>query len=207
MKNTTLLEQTINEAVSHSNASSYWGNSKFEPIVKLTNDERGKWGESYVYALLKDLVGLDVGWDEDANTDADDGTYDVYVNSPNGKIRIEVKTSGRTVAKGKPIGWQHENVYYHNNLWDKLFIVDYDSNPDVIYLTILDHDEIVKDGQLDLTMLGKKGHNRKDVAGKSKVDFSSKTLRLGVEKGLTFVYNVNDPDNEGLTYFLLDKLQ
>ena len=33
-----------------------------------------------------------------------------------------------------------------------------------------------------------------------------KSIQNGIDKGLTFEYDLNDPDDEGLTYFLEEKL-
>ncbi len=120
-------------------------------------------------------------------------------------MRVEVKTSGRTVANGKPIGWQHENVYFSDNKWDKLVFIDYDAN-DVIFFTIVDYNQVVKDNTLDLSLFGKKGHQRKNEEGKAKVDFSMRSVQNGIDNKVTFNYDCNNPDNEGLSNFLKEKL-
>ena len=127
-----------------------------------------------------------------------------YLNN-NKKTRVEVKTSGRTVAKGKPIGWQHENVYFTDNKWDKLVFLDYDAN-DVVFFTIVDYNQVVKDNTLDLSLFGKKGHQRKNEEGKAKVDFSMRSVQNGIDNKVTFNYDFNNPDNEGLSNFLEEKL-
>ena len=187
-------------------SASYWNGSIFESVTHFSTDYKGKFGEELLYNIIKDNTDIPVEWDEDQNTNNNDGVYDLFWHLHNGKKRrVEVKTSGRTVANGKPIGWQHENVYFSDNKWDKLVFIDYDAN-DVVFFTIVDYNQVVKDNTLDLSLFGKKGHQRKNEEGKAKVDFSMKSIQNGIDKGLTFEYDLNNPDDEGLTYFLEEKL-
>lgn len=185
--------------------ASYWAGSLFESVTHFSTDYKGKFGEELLFKLIKDLTDIPVQWDADSNTANDDGVYDLFWFLHNGKRRVEVKTSGRTVANGKPIGWQHENVYFSDNKWDKLVFLDYDRN-DVMFITIVDYDEVVKDNNLDLSIFGKKGHQRKNEEGKAKVDFSMKSIRNGIDAGVTFEYDFNNPCDELLALFLLKKL-
>lgn len=185
--------------------ASYWAGSLFESVTHFSTDYKGKFGEELLFKLIKDLTDIPVQWDADSNTANDDGVYDLFWYLHNGKRRVEVKTSGRTVANGKPIGWQHENVYFSDNKWDKLVFLDYDRN-DVMFITIVDYDEVVKDNNLDLSIFGKKGHQRKNEEGKAKVDFSMKSIRNGIDAGVTFEYDFNNPCDELLALFLLKKL-
>ena len=185
--------------------ASYWAGSLFESVTHFSTDYKGKFGEELLFKLIKELTDIPVQWDADSNTANDDGVYDLFWYLHNGKRRVEVKTSGRTVANGKPIGWQHENVYFSDNKWDKLVFLDYDRN-DVMFITIVDYDEVVKDNNLDLSIFGKKGHQRKNEEGKAKVDFSMKSIRNGIDAGVTFEYDFNNPCDELLALFLLKKL-
>ena len=185
--------------------ASYWAGSLFESVTHFSTDYKGKFGEELLFKLIKDLTDIPVQWDADSNTANDDGVYDLFWYLHNGKRRVEVKTSGRTVANGKPIGWQHENVYFSDNKWDKLVFLDYDRN-DVMFITIVDYDEVVKDNNLDLSIFGKKGHQRKNEEGKAKVDFSMKSIRNGIDAGVTFEYDLNNPCDELFALFLLKKL-
>jgi|TARA_B100000073_G_scaffold334656_1_gene327422 hypothetical protein len=185
--------------------ASYWAGSLFESVTHFSTDYKGKFGEELLFKLIKELTDIPVQWDADSNTANDDGVYDLFWFLHNGKRRVEVKTSGRTVANGKPIGWQHENVYFSDNKWDKLVFLDYDRN-DVMFITIVDYDEVVKDNNLDLSIFGKKGHQRKNEEGKAKVDFSMKSIRNGIDAGVTFEYDFNNPCDELLALFLLKKL-
>lgn len=201
------LIKNLNGKYTKSTKANYWDNSIFRDIVKLTNDERGRWGEELLFELVKEYTDFNVYWDCDKNTNPLDGIYDLWiVKNIKIKKRIEVKTSGRTISKGKPIGWQHENVYYCDNQWDKLVFIDYDSN-DVIYVTIVDYDQIVVDNQIDLTIFGKKGHCRKNENGKAKVDFSMKSINKGLDIGITFKHDLNNPSDEKLKTFLIEKLK
>ena len=185
----------VNKKYVNSVKGDYWKGSYFEDIVKLTNDERGKWGEELFRDLIKyPKIEMPVMWDADKNTDPVDGVYDMFLESNSGsKLRIEVKTSGRTVSKGKPVGWQHENIYFGGNKWDKLVFIDYDAD-DVMYITIVDYDQVVTNGQIDLSLFGKNGHCRKNEDGKAKVDFSMKSLQNGIDVGLTFKYDINNTE-------------
>ena len=190
----------------YNHQASYWAGSFFESVTNYSTDYKGKFGEELLYNVIKDFTNIPVQWDADSNTSNDDGVYDLFWTDEDGKkVRVEVKTSGRTVANGKPIGWQHENVYFSDNKWDKLVFLDYDRN-DVMFITIVDYDEVVKDNNLDLSIFGKKGHQRKNEEGKAKVDFSMKSIRNGIDAGVTFEYDFNNPCDELLALFLLKKL-
>ena len=187
-------------------SASYWSGSIFESVTHFSTDYKGKFGEELLYNLIKNNTDIPVEWDEDQNTNNNDGVYDLFWHLHNGKKRrVEVKTSGRTVANGKPIGWQHENVYFSDNKWDKLVFIDYDAN-DVVFFTIVDYNQVVKDDTLDLSLFGKKGHQRKNEEGKAKVDFSMKSIQNGIDSNVTFKYDINNPNNEELTNFLNEKL-
>ena len=187
-------------------SASYWSGSIFESVTHFSTDYKGKFGEELLFNVIKDNTDIPVEWDEDQNTNNNDGVYDLFWSLNNGKrMRVEVKTSGRTVANGKPIGWQHENVYFSDNKWDKLVFIDYDAN-DVVFFTIVDYNQVVKDNTLDLSLFGKKGHQRKNEEGKAKVDFSMKSIQNGIDSNVTLKYDVNNPNNEELINFLNEKL-
>ena len=191
---------------SYQEQASYWSGSLFEKVTNFSTDYKGKYGEELLYKFIKDYTDIPVQWDEDSNTSNDDGVYDLFWYLHNGKkVRVEVKTSGRTVANGKPIGWQHENVYFSDNKWDKLVFLDYDRN-DVMFITVVDYDMVVKDNTMDLSIFGKKAHQRKNEEGKAKVDFSMKSIRKGIDAGVTFEYDFNSTHPEELALFLLKKL-
>ena len=199
----TLVTDLIEE---YKESASYWNGSIFESVTHFSTDYKGKFGEELLYNIIKDNTNIPVKWDADSNTSNNDGVYDLFwYLLPDGKTRVEVKTSGRTVAKGKPIGWQHENVYFSDNKWDKLVFIDYDAN-DVVFFTIVDYNQVVKDNTLDLSLFGKKGHQRKNEEGKAKVDFSMKSIQNGIDNNVTFKYDFNNPNNEELTNFLKEKL-
>jgi hypothetical protein len=186
-------------------SASYWNGSIFESVTHFSTDYKGKFGEELLYKFIKENTDIPVEWDADSNTANDDGVYDLFWYLHYGKKRrVEVKTSGRTVANGRPKGWQHENVYFADDSWDYLVFIDYDCD-DIVVFTIMGYDEIVKDGELDLSPFGKKGHVRKYTGGKAKVDFSLRSHRLGIESGFSFRYQVGD-DTDLLTLFFLNRL-
>ena len=209
MVNTDFIMKSIvtNLIEDYKKSASYWNGSIFESVTHFSTDYKGKFGEELLYNIIKDNTDIPVEWDEDQNTNNDDGVYDLFWYLHNGKkkMRVEVKTSGRTVANGKPIGWQHENVYFSDNKWDKLVFIDYDAN-DVVFFTIVDYNQVVKDNTLDLSLFGKKGHQRKNEEGKAKVDFSMKSIQNGIDSNVTLKYDVNNPNNEELINFLNEKL-
>ena len=86
-----------------------------------------------------------------------------------------------------------------------LIVIDYDAN-DVVFFTIVDYNQVVKNNTLDLSLFGKKGHQRKNEEGKAKVDFSMRSVQNGIDNKVTFNYDFNNPDNEGLSNFLEEKL-
>jgi len=191
---------------SYNHQASYWSGSFFESVTNYSTDYKGKFGEELLFNVIKELTDIPVQWDADSNVSNDDGVYDLFWTDEDGKkVRVEVKTSGRTVANGRPIGWQHENVYFSDNKWDKLVFIDYDAN-DIVFVTIVDYDMVVKDNMIDLSIFGKKGHQRKNEEGKAKVDFSMKSIRNGIDAGVTFEYNCNTTCDEELALFLLKKL-
>ena len=92
---------------SYQEQASYWSGSLFEKVTNFSTDYKGKYGEELFYKFIKDYTDIPVQWDEDSNTSNDDGVYDLFWYLHNGKkVRVEVKTSGRTVSNGRPIGWQ-----------------------------------------------------------------------------------------------------
>ena len=186
--------------------ATYWSGSLFEEVVTLSTDYKGKWGEELFFDILKKYTDIPVQWDEDSNTSNEDGIYDLFWYLHDGKkLRVEVKTSGRTVSKGKAKGWQHENVYFTDKKWDKLVCIDYDAD-NVIYFTIVDYDQVVIDNNINLHIFGKNGHCRKNEEGKAKVDLSKTSLKNGLAKGVTFKYDINNPDEELFPFFLLSRL-
>lgn len=200
MKN--LISNLIEE---YKQSASYWNGSVFESVTHFSTDYKGKFGEELLYNFIKDNTAIPVQWDADSNTSNDDGVYDLFwFLDDETKKRLEVKSSGRTVSNGKPVGWQHENVYFADDSWDYLVFIDYDRDDSVVF-TIMGYDEIVKDGELDLSPFGKKGHVRKNTGGKAKVDFSPKSHRLGIESGFSFRYQVGD-DTDLLSLFLINRL-
>ena len=194
-----LITETIQQQVSVSH--SYWSGSVFEPLRSLTNDEQGSFGERLLYNWMRKF-GFDVQWDGDTNINPDDGVYDVVYKRNGRRNRVEVKTSGRTFSNGRPAGCQHDNLYYVDECFDKVVFIDYDRDG-VIFITVLAYDELVLDEQIDKNLLGVGGHTRKNNHGKAKLDFSPKTLKTGLSKGLTFEYNTHNPNEQALQDFLL----
>jgi hypothetical protein len=178
-------------------------------VTKYSTDYKGKWGEELIRDVIKEYTNIPVQWDEDCNTSNDDGVYDLFwfLDEMKKKKRVEVKTSGRTynTKVQKAQGWQHENVYFTEDKWDTLILCDYDAN-DVMYITIVDYDQVVDGDFIDLSLFGKNGHERKNEKGKAKVDFSMRSINKGLAAGVTFKYDFNNPQDELLGLFLINKL-
>lgn len=56
MESRSILTETVTCAVNKLRNRNYWKGSFFEEIVKLSNDERGKWGEETFINLLNHLL-------------------------------------------------------------------------------------------------------------------------------------------------------
>jgi hypothetical protein len=192
----TILEETIQEAVSTSNQE--WKGSPFEPLTLITNDERGRWGEKFLFRIITEIAQIKSKWDGDSNTRPEDGgTYDILVNLIK-RLKNEVKTA---FSCSKSANWQHENIYA-KSVWDKLTFVDVDY--DKIYITVLMPSNMtyIFQNKQD-PILGKKGTLREAQEDKWKFDYSRKTLANSIKAGYTFVYDYNNPDDEGLVAHLL----
>ncbi len=187
----SILEESL--VIKNSNAD-YWENSVFKNLVNQNNDYRGFWGEGIIHNFCR-AAGLTSEWDEDSNINCEDGVYDIVVDGQ----RVEVKTSFSSK------NWQHENIYLSGDKCDKVAFVDVDAEN--IYITILDQD-LLSPAAYDLNyqILGKRPTLRNNQDDKWKFDFSKRTIRIGIEMGYTFVYNVENPDVEGLSEFLRSKL-
>ena len=83
-----------------------------------------------------------------------------------------------------------------------MIFLDYDRN-DVMFITIVDYDMVVKDNTMDLSIFGKKAHQRKNEEGKAKVDFSMRSIRKGIDAESHFEYDFHSTHPEELALFLL----
>lgn len=68
MSVTELLIESIEAA--YENRKDPWQDSPFKQITLLSNDERGKWGEKYIFNLIKSLTDFNVKWEGDNNIGA-----------------------------------------------------------------------------------------------------------------------------------------
>ena len=171
--------------------SDYWAGSTFEDVASLGADKRGQWGEDVLERVLTE-IGFDVSGTGNDNTGNSDGSvFDMLVN----ENRVEVKCSI------SPDNWQHENIYSENK-WDKIVFVDvtYDN----IYFTVLDYNEMVFDTRHPI--LNRKPTLRQAREDAYKFDFGTATLRKGLAGGITFDYDMSNPDEEGLSSFFNERL-
>ena len=187
----SILNETIKESVDNSKDS--WKGSVFEPLTKLSNDERGKWGEKFLFRVINEVAKIESTWEGDCNTRPEDGgTYDILVNLIK-KLQNEVKTA---FSCANSANWQHENIYA-KSVWDKLTFVDVDY--DRIYITVLtpkNMEYLFKNEQDPI--LGKKATLREAQEDKWKFDFSRVTVQNAIDAGYTFCYNVDNPDDKGV---------
>lgn len=182
-----ILKSAIKDAVEE--MPLIWRGSIFEELHNAKSDITGKFGER----LLNDILssnGFKVKWNEDKNTNASDGTYDLISNNK----RIEVKTS----FKNKSGGWQHENVY-KEHVWDKITFIDV--APNGIYITVLNYEDLYFDRPHPI--LNRTPCLRDNHKSGYKFDFGVKTIQLGLRGGITFFWDLKN--EEGLRKFLEEK--
>ena len=150
-----------------------WANSPFAFTTKVTNDERGSWGEYFLAHLLENTYGCNVVWYDAKNTNQDDGTYDLIAN---GK-RIEVKTA----YIGKSKSWQHEGILGTQDDYDLLVLVDIDYC--CIHITFITSEYIFEwaPKQIQDPVLRKKFTLRQKEEDKYKFDFSRTTMKRAEE--------------------------
>jgi len=185
--NDIVMASTIVE----NDVSNYWDGSPFEDVANLGADKRGQWGEELLENILI-ASGFDVTGTGNDNIGNDDGSvFDMDINGE----RTEVKTS---IAETQ---FQHENIYAENK-WDKIVFIDV--SYDIIYFTVLDYDEMVFDDRHPI--LGRKPTLRQAREDAYKFDFGPATLRKGIAGGLTFAYDISNPDDEGLISFFTARL-
>lgn len=197
MKN--LTEHICNSVEeTYNNRTNLWGDSPFEKLTLLTNDERGKWGEKTVKYLIETYTDYIVEWDEDKNINQNNGIYDLIVESNQSKNRIEIKTATRGNSKNP--NWQHENLIKEKK-WDKLTFLDIDFFG--FYLTIIGYDEINFDEKHPV--FGRTPTLRKSQNDKYKFDFGMNQQRNGIKYGMTYFYDITNPNIEGLIKFLTNR--
>lgn len=197
MSASQFLVQSVNDA--YENRINRWGNSPFEKLTLLSNDERGKWGERVVFNLIQKLTTLEVVWDEDHNINNEDGVYDIAITHNGVKYRIEVKTATR--GNGEAPNWQHENIY-SSHKWDKLILFDVDFYGG--FITIIDYEDMIFGDKHPI--FNRKVTLRKEQVDKYKFDFGIKQQVNGISNGMTFRYNLNNFDEDKLSRFLVEKL-
>lgn len=197
MSASNILSSTITYTID--NTPNLWEESVFEDLRFLGSDICGKWGEKFLNDILNSY-NLPVKWNGDSNTNTPDGKYDMKVNEK----RVEVKTSFRNTskpdAKGKIklSGWQHENIY-KEFIWDKIVFIDVDTH--AIYITVLDHNEMVFG--IKHPIFDRKPTLRQNKDDGYKFDFGPKTVKNGVKGGLTYRWDLSD--EKGLREFLIKK--
>ncbi len=198
-----LINNLIDESVNYSydNRDTSWIGSRFEKLIYLQNDERGKWGEKFLFDLIMRVSKIESKWDGDCNTNPEDGgIYDILVN-PTRKLRTEAKTAFSHDSDSEARNWQHENIYA-KSVWDKLVFLDVDY--DKLYLTVLtpENMEYLFKNEKD-PILGKKATLRKAQEDKWKFDCSPVTIKNAIDAGYTFCYNIDNPDVQGVADHLV----
>jgi len=191
-----LIESVENK---YKNRTNLWVDSPFEKITLLSNDERGKWGEETVFDFIQKLTDFDVEWTGDYNTSQKDGVYDIIIHHNGKKIRIEVKTATR--GNTKTANWQHENIYASGK-WDKLILFDIDFFD--FYITIIDYNEMHFNSRHPI--FNRKPTLRNNQDDKYKFDFGNSQQKKGIRSGLTFHYDLTNPDEKLFADFLTNKL-
>ena len=187
---TELLVEEASKAYREQNNGNPWLTSKFGVMNELKLDFSGKAGERFLHSICVNL-GIPCEFTEDIIDT--EGHYDMHILD----LRVEVKTARRS---NKKVNYQHEGL--KNEGCDGFAFIDIDPIDDAIYLTLLS-------GNIDLSKkiitLGKSAHLRLATEGVYKLDFSGKTLRLGLEDGLTFRID-NSTTKDELRSFIVDSL-
>lgn len=194
MSFTQLLIESVES--SYDNRKDFWEDSPFRKLTLLTNDERGRWGEKFLTELFNKIGTIQYDWDADTNTNQQDGIYDIVTKRNGVRTRIEVKTA----TKGQNDSWQHENIY-KKEVWDKLVFIDVDYFS--FCITVINYSDMVFGDKHPV--FGRKPTLRSNQGDKYKFDFGNKALQRGIDNGYTFCYNVTNPDEEGLSEFLINK--
>ena len=180
------------------NTSKVWEGSPFEFMSNWSNDERGKFGEEWLFTVCMEVANLKCQWDGDRNTrPKGGGTYDLIVNLIK-RLKNEVKTA---MCCDSSANWQHENIYA-KSVWDKLTFLDFDY--DKIYITVLlpSNMTYLFRNESD-PILGKKATLRESQQDKWKFDYSRRTVANSIKAGYTFTYDWNNRDDAGLVAHLL----
>jgi hypothetical protein len=186
----SLVQEQINSSII--NSQNRWLGSPFEPIVRLSNDERGKFGEELVNSIaLK--TNLPVVFEGDANTNNQDGVFDILINNQ----RCEVKLATLDVNNS----FQHENLYA-DSVWDYVIFVDVVQQG--IYFTILRYDEFNVNEKHPI--FGRKPSLRRSQSDKFKFDLSLKSMDRGLACGLTVKYNVEEDNMDEVITFIKNHL-
>lgn len=171
-----------------------WKESPFLNLSQLTNDERGKFGELFLYNLLKENDRFDVDYDEDKNSNHEEGIFDIKIQN----LRTEVKTSFRGTSN---YTWQHEGVY-NAPVWDRLVYIDVDLNS--IYVTVIKYEDLNFDGK-KIPVLNKKPTLRKNQKDNFKLDFSRTTIQNAKNANWCYELNLENINNEDFLAFLLER--
>ena len=206
-----ILEDTLKTIEDEILSRDYWIGSPFEFLAQRGGpDDTGKWGEIFLYQMISALTHFDIEWGGDTNK-REDGVYDLWFVLGGKKIRIEVKTS----RFGKTESWQHENIIRLGDPCDKLVFVDFDYYN--AWVTILDckvappttlH-EIYFDAKhpaFGITPFLRDNTSSKTRKDKYKLDFKRLHIARGVAAGLTYCHNVDKPDFESFSKFLIENL-
>lgn len=186
----SILTNTIATAVDNSN--DYWVGSPFQDLIPLTNDDRGDWGEDFLSQILNQ-AGVENTWLGSKNINQGDGTYDIQTASG---TRIEVKTATSANC------WQHENIYAAP-VWDYIAFVDVEF--DRVTITFISHSDLsvaLTPENVKHPVFNRTGTLRSAQQDKYKYDFGKKQHALGVANGYSFVYIVDNPDEEGLINYI-----
>ena len=190
-----LIDESVKEASERS--LKVWDHSPFKPLIELSNDERGYWGEALLYKLISYYFpGLPIVWDKNSNTNNLDGIYDMIINNK----ATEVKTAleGTTTKT-----FQHENIYAAK-VWKRLMLIDV--IPTGIFFTV-ETPESMEQVFLNLQhpVWKKKGTLRKGQTDKWKFDHSRATLKRSMAHGSTCFAEYLNEDDAAKFVNLIDK--
>lgn len=164
-----------------------WKDSHFEEINDLKIDRSGRVGEKLVDMIFKGTPYIyeSLG---DANTDAEDGTYDMKI----GKDIFSIKrTEAKLARMGKNNNFQHEHLK-NTDECDIYLLIDFE--PNWFHISILvkdiDFDEYRGKTGKKHPIFEKKFTKRKGEVN-YKFDFSTRTLKNGLLNGYSIKVDEN----------------
>lgn len=176
-----------------------WKGSIFEEINDLKIDRSGRVGENILSSFLENDDEIEIIYDGDANTNTEDGTYDMKIGIRKRKLK---RGETKLARIGKNKSFQHEHL--KNTDECDLYIM-FDFEPNCFYITVMP-----KDIDFD-EYCGKKG-KKHPIFEKSftkrkgevnyKFDLSLQSIKNGIQKGFTLKVDETNDNDDAIKNFI-----